>query len=234
MKEKEILEKLVQECNSFNEILRKQGKAISGAAVKVLKEKLDAYNISYHFINEKTIRSKKELSEILTKNSSYKSADLKKRLIQENLKQDICEICGQTNSWNKKPLVLQLDHINGDHYDNRLENLRIVCPNCHSQTETFSSRRTKKQWKCVDCGKEVSYGSTRCLKCSAIQNGNLHKQKSGKQYPTKEELLSLILEKPFTEIGKIYGVKDNAVRKWCKNFNLPHRKSDIKKMYFNK
>ena len=98
MKEKEVLEKLVQECNSFNEILRKQGKAISGAAVKVLKEKLDAYNISYHFINEKTIRSKKELSEILTKNSSYKSADLKKRLVQENLKQDVCEICGQTNS----------------------------------------------------------------------------------------------------------------------------------------
>jgi antitoxin component HigA of HigAB toxin-antitoxin module len=98
MEEKEILEKLVQECNSFKEILRKQGKSISGASVKILKEKLSSYNISYHFLTENTIGSKKELSEILVENSSYKSSDLKKRLIAENLKQDVCEICGQTNS----------------------------------------------------------------------------------------------------------------------------------------
>ena len=64
MEEKEILEKLVKECNSFKEILKKQNKAVSGASVKVLKEKLNAYGIPYHFINKTTIGSKKELDEI--------------------------------------------------------------------------------------------------------------------------------------------------------------------------
>lgn len=98
MNEKEILENLVKECNSFTEILKKQGKAVSGASVKVLKSKLDTYNITYHFLNETTVSNKKELSEILVENSSYKTVDLKKRLLESNLKQDICEICGQPNS----------------------------------------------------------------------------------------------------------------------------------------
>ena len=233
MNEKEILENLVKECNSFTEILKRQGKAVSGASVKVLKSKLDIYNITYHFLNETTVSNKKELSEILVENSSYKTVDLKKRLLESNLKQDICEICGQPNSWNGKPLVLQLDHINGNHYDNRLENLRIVCPNCHTQTETFSSRRNKKQWKCIDCGCAVSYRSTRCPSCSATHIAEEKRKNSNKVYPTKEELSKLILSKSFVEIGKLYGVKDNAVRKWCKKFNLPYRKSDIKKLYFS-
>ena len=154
-------------------------------------------------------------------------------MIAENLKQDICEICGQTNLWNGKPLVLQLDHINGNHYDNRLENLRIVCPNCHTQTDTFGSKRNKKQWKCIDCGCNVSYKSTRCPSCSALHIAEEKRKNSNKKYPTKDELSKLILSKSFVEIGRLYGVKDNTVRKWCKKFNLPYRKSDIKKLYFN-
>lgn len=98
MEEKEILENLVKECNSFKEILRKQGKAISGASVKVLKNKLDEYGIQYHFIRETTFSPRKTLDEILVKESSYKSSDLKKRLIKAGLKQDVCEICGQSNT----------------------------------------------------------------------------------------------------------------------------------------
>lgn len=49
-------------------------------------------------------------------------------------------MCGIGNEWNGKPLTLQLDHINGDHSDNRLENLRILCPNCHSQTSTWGMK----------------------------------------------------------------------------------------------
>ena len=55
----------------------------------------------------------------------------------ESIKKYECEICG-TSKWMDKTLTLQLDHINGDNIDNRIENLRIICPNCHSQTETFS------------------------------------------------------------------------------------------------
>ena len=52
-----------------------------------------------------------------------------------------CVLCGQNNSWNGMKLVLQLDHINGNNKDNRIENLRILCPNCHTQTETFCRSR---------------------------------------------------------------------------------------------
>ena len=54
-----------------------------------------------------------------------------------------CAICGNNGIWNNQKLVLQLDHKNGDNTDNRLSNLRLLCPNCHSQTDTFSGRNIK-------------------------------------------------------------------------------------------
>lgn len=230
MEEKLLLQQLVKECNRFSEILRRQGKAISGASVKLLKQKLEDYKISYHFISE-SLKEKeaKPLEEILVENSSYKSQDLKRRLITAGLKEDVCEICGQSNVWNGKPLVLQLDHINGNHYDNRLENLRVVCPNCHTQTSTFANRKNKKTNYCVDCGKEISTKSTRCQSCAAKHSNSSKVDREDR--PSKDELLELILSKTFTEIGKMYGVTDNTIRKWCKGYNLPHTKKELKELY---
>lgn len=230
MEEKQLLQQLVKECNSFSEILRRQGKAISGASVKLLKQKLEDYGISYLFVSE-SLREKeaKPLEEILIENSSYKSQDLKKRLIRAGLKEDVCEICGQINTWNDKPLVLQLDHINGNHYDNRLENLRIVCPNCHSQTDTFANKKNKKVNYCIDCGKEISTKSTRCQSCAA-KHFNVYKINK-EDRPSKEELLNLVLSKTFIEIGKMYGVTDNTIRKWCKGYGIPHTKKELKTLY---
>lgn len=68
---------------------------------------------------------------------------LKKRLIKEGYKENKCEDCYNKGEWNDKHLELELDHINGDSRDNRLENLRILCPNCHSQTPTFRKKKKK-------------------------------------------------------------------------------------------
>lgn len=80
------------------------------------------------------------LSDLLQEGKKFGGQKLKGKLIAAGLKKDECEVCGQLPIWNSKPLVLQLDHINGVHTDNRLENLRVICGHCHSQTSTFAGR----------------------------------------------------------------------------------------------
>ena len=80
------------------------------------------------------------LNDVLVENSSYARHLLKKRIIKENLLEYKCSCCGIGDSWNEKKLVLQLDHINGVNNDHRLENLRFVCPNCHSQQDTYAAK----------------------------------------------------------------------------------------------
>lgn len=80
------------------------------------------------------------LSEILVKNSAYTTIwRLKRRLLREGILEYKCYLCGLTE-WKGKPITLQLDHINGVHLDHRIQNLRLLCPNCHSQTDTFAGR----------------------------------------------------------------------------------------------
>ena len=76
------------------------------------------------------------------KHPQYQSYKLKKRLIREGIKKNSCEIC-QLNNWMGKTINLELHHIDGDRTNHSLSNLQLVCPNCHSQTETFRARNRK-------------------------------------------------------------------------------------------
>lgn len=88
------------------------------------------------------------LDEILAgKHPGYKGNYLKQRLYEAGIKQEVCEECGQGNIWNGKPLVLELEHINGDNTDHRLANLKILCMHCHSQTPTFRRRKSALEKK---------------------------------------------------------------------------------------
>lgn len=85
------------------------------------------------------------LEAILVKNSYYQSFKLKRRLFKVGLKPQYCEQCGWAQKTADGFLPLELDHINGDHYDNRIENLRVLCPNCHSLTPHHRGRGGRKK-----------------------------------------------------------------------------------------
>jgi len=88
-------------------------------------------------------KPKKKLQDVFEGKVHLVTSQLRYRLLKEGFKKDECEICG-ISQWNNKPICLELDHISGDKSDNSLENLRILCPNCHSQTSTFRGKNMDK------------------------------------------------------------------------------------------
>ena len=143
----EQLIKAVKSSFTIAEVLRKIGLQVRAGNYETFhryckKLKLD----SSHFTGQKCGRGGKRktlLSEILVKDSSYPRGHLKDRLLKKGLLKNKCSICG-IEKWKGKFLVMILDHINGINNDNRLKNLRMLCPNCNSQQDTF-------------CGKNKSY-----------------------------------------------------------------------------
>ena len=132
-------------------------------------------------------RPKYTMEEILIEDSTYScNGMLKKRLYRNKMLKEECSKCGIGPEYNGEPLVLQLDHINGCHTDNRINNLRILCPNCHSQTPTFcsktGSRYTKPKHlrqlnKCTDCDKNISNKAVRCTPCNNALRKKVKKEK---------------------------------------------------------
>ena len=87
----------------------------------------------------RVIGPKRPIEEYLVFGKYCQSNNLKKRLLNEGLKEHKCEMCGITE-WNGQPTPIELDHIDGNRYNNTIENLRILCPNCHAQTDTYRGR----------------------------------------------------------------------------------------------
>ena len=125
-----------------------------------------------------------------------------------------------------------LDHINGIHTDNRLENLRWVCPNCNAQLETTNgknaNRRPKKIRQCPDCGARIYKTSTKCNNCENKKR-RLEYQKKLKATIDRDTLKRLIRTTSFNKIGKMYGVSDNTIREWCKKYGIPFKRPEIQK-----
>lgn len=148
----EQLRHAANKSSSVRQVIKALGLIEAGGNYAQIKKYLKFYKISTtHFTGmawNKGLHGigvyRTTLKEILSKDNYYQSYKLKKRLFAAGLKKPTCEICG----WAKKSLdgrlPLELDHINGDRYDNRLENLQILCPNCHSLQPTHRGRNIKK------------------------------------------------------------------------------------------
>jgi 5-methylcytosine-specific restriction endonuclease McrA len=141
----EEIRNFLSESYSLWEFCKKIGyKNKSSRTYQVIKQNLSDRNICLkeypHLYKKLGITSKKSNEDIFHKNSVYDRKDLKRKIIKEGILEYKCSMCG-ISEWMNKPLSLQLDHINGINNDNRLENLRFLCPNCHTQTPTWGSKK---------------------------------------------------------------------------------------------
>lgn len=149
----ETLIEAVKRSTSVNGVFKYLGLRVGGGSHQIIKERIKALKLdTTHFTGQAwskgmTLKGHPvhPLDEILIINSTYQNTvHLKTRLLKESRIINKCAECGCEPVWRGKQLVLRLDHINGKRNDNRIENLRLLCPNCDSQQPTFCGRNIRK------------------------------------------------------------------------------------------
>lgn len=261
---------------SIAEVCRKLNIKAVGGNYATVKNKIAKLNLdTSHFTGKAWNRGKRyhlvksaiPLKEILIENSIYQSYRLAQRLEREGVKLHICECCNRTE-WMGQPIKLELHHINGNHNDNRLENLQFLCPNCHSFTDNYRGKnqgrsaqketsevepykfeeplignangnlepsqknyvileegvetrrkepKSKEPKYCAYCGKELVGKARRNKYCSQECS---HKANGSKRSDVFTLLKDFEELKSFVQVGKKYGISDNAIRKWCKLYGI--------------
>jgi len=222
------LEKAVAASVSYAETLRRLGSCPTGGNWRTLKRHIQRLGLSTaHFDPYAASRRPRNgrripLDQVLVAGSTYSRTSLKQRLYQAGLKKRCCELCGQGEIWQGRTISLILDHANGIRDDNRLENLRIVCPNCAAGLDTHCGRKNR-----------IEIGPRECRRCARSFIPRHRDQRYCSRYcgvrwdragvtrlgartvarPPYEQLIKELDETSFAAVGRRYGVSDNAVRK---------------------
>jgi hypothetical protein len=223
----------IAESRSCAESLRRLGMCPTGGSHAILKKYARLWGIStehwdpYAAARGRGSRRRKPLEEVLVEHSSFSRNHLKERLYSEGLKEPVCELCGQGEVWRGRAMGLILDHINGVSDDHRLRNLRIVCPNCAATLDTHCARKrrlTRVEQECVRCGKSFRPRDPRQRYCSRECGSRYDRSglpRPGARRvdrPPYQQLLREIHALGYSATGRRYGVTDNAIRKWVRQF----------------
>jgi hypothetical protein len=216
---------------SWTEALRRLGRCPTGGAPVVLKKWASRWEIpTDHFdpraAKSKAMRAKRQpLGTLLVEDSTIQRGQLKARLYEEGLKDRACELCGQGESWNGRQMSLILDHINGVRDDNRLENLRIVCPNCNATLETHCGRAVQHPIvirACAGCSAsfklnrpEQKYCSASCAARHMPRDRDRHRRAVR---PALDVLLVMIDCSGYEEVARRFGVSSTSLRTWITDY----------------
>lgn len=211
--EKDILEKIIKESDTIHSVLVKMGKNTSAASYKLFHRKVKKYEIdTSHFLSRKEITAKQfregnlkkiPTNELFTEKSTISRHNVKNRIISENLLNYECSMCGNDGNWNGSKISLILDHINGINNDNRLENLRFVCPNCNATLDTHCKG-----------SKGLIPKVPKVKKLIRADRPTLRKV----DRPDLNTLLNEVNDIGYVATGRKYGVSDNAIRKWIARY----------------
>lgn len=206
---KELLEEVIVKNTTWSGVCRALGRQPDTGSQTHIAKRAKAFGLTWsHFpgqahLKGKIALNKKKIEEFLKKDFFVRSHYLKLRLFAEGLKKQQCEKCEST-MWMGEKIVLELDHIDNDHLNNELENLMILCPNCHA----LKTRKAYVKRKKIKIKKEIDR--------KKIYKERHYLRKVVR--PNKDILLNEIIELGYCATGRKYGVSDNAIRKWKKDY----------------
>lgn len=157
--DKQWLTELCKDSFSYAEVLRKAGRKQGGGAQAILKKKIEEWKIDVsHFTGQRWQKSphqekqqrkeKYSLDQVFVENTPVSQKVLRGYVQRHNIIEYKCQNCGCDGKWQNGIISLELDHINGNNTDNRIENLRYLCPNCHALTDTYRGRNIVLKAKC--------------------------------------------------------------------------------------
>jgi hypothetical protein len=224
----------VASSRSYSEALRKIRLRAAGGNHRTIKKYVARWGISTAHFDQDAIRREslhkapRPLAELLVEHSTYHRGHLKRRLLAEGIKAPRCELCDQGEIWRGERMALILDHINGIPDDNRLENLRIVCPNCAATFDTHCGRKNRQaatKRDCPHCGRTFVPADARQRYCSRYcgvrwDRAGVPRPGARKvsQRPPYEQLVAEVAATSWRAVGRKYGVSDNAIRKWVRDY----------------
>ena len=238
---------LIKSSFSLREVCIKAGIVATTGNYNTLKRIIKENNLDItHFKRQNGGNNTSHKIEFyLKKDSNISSFKLKNKLFKEGLKEQKCECCG-LSEWMGQPIKLELHHINGNNTDNRLENLQILCPNCHSYTDNYGGKNQKMNIKKknikptrikiniqvlqnllneTDDLETISktIGVSKQTVQRYIRKYNLLvKEKTPKFANEVPNMIALMkVYKNYTKVGTILGISDNAVKKRFKSLGYP-------------